>query len=144
MAESFNPNDVWQPFGAFSQAVIAGTGRSVYVKGQVALDADGKVIGEGDMNAQVRQVLMNIQAILASMNGRMSDIVSLMQFATDIEAFMKAGHVRATFFKAPFPVTTTLEVSALYDPRLLIEITAIAEIPSDRFQNPEGAVEMHG
>jgi len=144
MAKSFNPDTVWAPFGAFSQSVISGSGKTVYLKGQVALDRDGNIVGEGDMQTQVTQVLENIQTILASMNGQMSDIVSLQQFTTDIGAFMQAGQVRATFFKPPFPVTTTLEVSALYDPRLLIEITAIAEIPSDRFQHPDGAVEMHG
>jgi len=144
MAKSFNPGGVWQPFGAFSQAVIGGDGRTVYVKGQVSLGAEGQVVGEGNMTAQVHQALQNVQAILASMNGRMSDIVSLMQFTTDINAFMQAGEVRAAFFEAPYPVTTTLEVSALYDPRLMIEITAIAEIPSDRFQGPDGALEMHG
>ena len=46
-------------------------------------------------------------------------------------------------FSAPYPVTTTLEVSALYDPRLLVEITGIAEIPMDRFVMPDAAQEKH-
>ena len=75
MAKSFNPEGVWQPFGAFSQAVISGTGQTVYVKGQVSLDPDGQIVGEGDMNTQVQQVLQNVQTILASMGGRMSDII---------------------------------------------------------------------
>jgi len=77
------------------------------------------------------------------MGGRMSDIVSLQQFTTDIQAFMRCGEVRAGFFEAPYPVTTTLEVSSLYDARLLIEITAIAEIPLDRFKVPVTAIEKH-
>ena len=143
MAKSFDPPDVWAPFGAFSQAVIGGEGRTVYLKGQVALDADGEIVGEGDMAAQVGQVLRNVAAILDGMGGRMSDIVSLQQFTTDIQAFMGCGAVRARFFVAPFPVTTTLEVSSLYDPRLLVEITGIAEIPIDRFAMPDIAVEKH-
>jgi len=137
MATSFNPPNVWSPFGAFSQAVIIGSGQMVYLKGQVALNVDGEIVGEGDMAAQVAQVLQNISDILGAMGGRMSDIVSLQQFTTDIQAFMGSGHVRAQFFKAPFPVTTTLEISSLYDQRLLVEITAIAEIPKDRFSSPE-------
>lgn len=143
MAKSFNPPHVWRPFGAFSQSVIAGDGKMIYLKGQVALDPDGQIVGDGDMAAQVAQVLRNIAAILDAMGGKMSDIVSLQQFTTDIQAFMGCGEVRATFFEAPFPVTTTLEVSSLYDPRLMVEITGIAEIPRDRFIMPETAQEKH-
>ncbi|MEM8793990.1 MAG: RidA family protein [Pseudomonadota bacterium] len=143
MATSVNPPNVWAPFGAFSQAVITGDEKTVYLKGQVALRQDGEIVGEGDMAAQVEQVLMNISDILNAMGGRMSDIVSLQQFTTDIQAFMQCGEIRARFFKAPFPVTTTLEVSSLYDPKLLIEITTIAAIPADRFIMPDSAEEMH-
>lgn len=143
MAESIDPDTIWPVFGAFSQAVIAGTGKLVFLKGQVALDRDGKVVGAGDMGAQVERVLENIRLLLAPMNGRMSDIVSLTQFTTDIEAFMAAGEVRMRFFAAPFPVTTTVEIRRLYDPALMIEITAIAEIPLSRFRDPGGAA-MHG
>ncbi|MEM7058922.1 MAG: RidA family protein [Pseudomonadota bacterium] len=144
MAKSFNPDAVWAPFGAFSQTVVAGSGRTVYLKGQVALDPDGNIIGEHDMQAQVRQVLENIQTILRTMNGRMGDILSLTQFTTDIQAFMRSGEVRMAYFAEPFPITTTIEVTALYDPRLMIEITAIAEIPVYRFQEPDGALDLHG
>ena len=143
MAKSFDPPNVWSPFGAFSQSVILGNGQTIYLKGQVALGSDGQIIGDGDMTAQVVQVLGNMSDILGAMGGRMSDIVSLNQFTTDIQAFMRCGEVRTNIFEGPYPVTTTLEVSSLYDPRLLIEITGIAEIPLDRFIMPETAQEKH-
>ncbi len=143
MAKSFDPQDVWSPFGAFSQSVISGDGQSVYLKGQVALGPDGQIVGDGDMAAQVAQALQNVSDILGALGGRMSDIVSLQQFTTDIQGFMSCGKVRARFFEAPYPVTTTVEVSSLYDPRLLIEITSIAEIPLGRFIMPETAQEKH-
>lgn len=143
MAKSFDPPNVWTPFGAFSQSVISGDGQTVYLKGQVALNFDGQIVGDGDMAAQVAQVLRNISNVLGAMGGKMSDIVSLQQFTTDIQAFMRCGEVRSSFFQAPYPVTTTLEVSSLYDPRLLVEITSIAEIPLDRFIMPETAQEKH-
>ncbi|MEM8849343.1 MAG: RidA family protein [Pseudomonadota bacterium] len=143
MAKSFDPPGVWAPFGPFSQAVIGGEGRRVYLKGQVSLDADGEVVGEGDMATQVEQVLQNMVSILSAFGGRLSDLVSVQQFTTDIQSFMRCGEVRARFFSAPFPVTTTVEVSSLYDPRLLVEITGIAEIPVDRFVMPDDAQEMH-
>ena len=136
MLNSYNPPDVWAPFGAFSMTVIQGDGQIVHLKGQVALDRDGAVVGDGDMRAQVRQVLDNIRAVLTSLGGTTGDIVSLTQYATDIEQFMQCADIRQEFFTEPYPVTTTVEVSRLYRPELMIEIAAVAEIPRDRFRNP--------
>jgi enamine deaminase RidA (YjgF/YER057c/UK114 family) len=136
MAEFFDPPDVWQPFGPFSLAVVPGEGRIVHLKGQVALDRDGKIVGPGDMRAQIRQVLENINAVLATLGGAMGDVISLTQYTTDIAAFMAAGDIRGAVFKPPYPVTTTVEVAALYDPALLVEIAAVAEIPKERFKKP--------
>jgi 2-iminobutanoate/2-iminopropanoate deaminase len=136
MIDAFNPPEVWAPFGAFSMAVVQGDGQIVHLKGQVALDRDGQIVGAGDMRAQTRQVLENIRALLASFGGAMGDIVSLTHYVTDIETFMTTGDIRREFFAAPFPVTTTVQVAALYRPELVVEITAIAEIPRDRFRRP--------
>lgn len=144
MAESYNPDSVWPPFGAFSMMVIQGDGQVVNVKGQVSLDRAGNVVGPGDMNTQVRQVLENIQSTLASVGGTLADVTSLVQYTTDIRAFMQAGPVRMEYFAAPFPITTTVEVSALYHPDLVIEITATAEIPKERYLPPADARPMHG
>ncbi len=138
MTQFFNPPDIWQPFGAFSMVAVLGRGRPVQLKGQVALDVEGKIVGDGDMAAQVRKTLENIETVLTGLGGAMADIVSLHHYTTDIEAFMKCGAVRAEFFAPPYPVTTTLEISRLYDPHLLIEITATAEIPETRLRLPAG------
>jgi 2-iminobutanoate/2-iminopropanoate deaminase len=136
MVDSFNPGDVWAPFGAFSMGVIQGDGQLVYLKGQVALDREGQVVGNGDMRAQTRKTLENIRAVLAAVGGEMADIVSLVNYVTDIDAFMKTGDIRREFFSAPFPVTTTVQVVRLYHPELLVEITATGEIPRCRFKRP--------
>ncbi|HEX3497774.1 MAG TPA: RidA family protein [Stellaceae bacterium] len=138
MIDAFNPPDVWAPFGAFSMAAIQGDGQVVHLKGQIALDRDGAVVGAGDMRAQTRQVLENIRTVLAGLGGAMGDIVSLTHYVTDIAEFMTTGDIRREFFAAPFPVTTTVQVVALYRPELVVEITAIAEIPRDRFRRPTG------
>lgn len=143
MAHCYDPQSLWKPFGAFSQSVALSTGRVVYIKGQVSLGGNGELVGANDMEAQLTQVLMNIRGVLKPWGGKMSDIISLHQFTTDIQAFMRCGEVRSRFFNAPYPVTTTVEVSSLYDSRLLIEITGIAEIPLDRFVLPNTAEEMH-
>jgi enamine deaminase RidA (YjgF/YER057c/UK114 family) len=136
MAKFFDPPEVWQPFGPFSLAALPGEGRIVHLKGQVALDRDGEIVGVSDMRVQVRRVLENIRTVLAELGGEMRDIFSLTQYTTDIAAFMAAGDIRRAFFAAPFPVTTTVEVVRLYDPALLVEIAAVAEIPKERFKRP--------
>lgn len=131
---TFNPDEVWKPFGAFSMVAVQGAGQVVHLKGQVALDVDGNLVGADDMAVQVEQCLRNIETVLASLGGRMQDVYALVHYATDIEAFMQTGEVRTKYFQPPFPVTTTVEVSRLYRVDLLVEITASAEIPLDRYR----------
>ncbi|MBT6119777.1 MAG: RidA family protein [Rhodospirillaceae bacterium] len=133
MAEFFNPEVVWPPFGAFSMAAVPGNGQVVQLKGQVALDQDGAVVGKGDMAGQLVQVLENIGAVLGAVGGRMADIYALSTFTTDIETFMTLGGIRARYFEPPYPVTTTVEVARLYHPDLTVEIAATAEIPRARY-----------
>ena len=135
---SFNPPNVWKPFGAFSIAVAQGSGQVLHLKGQVSLNSEGEVIGESDIELQVETTLKNIQTVLGNFGGRMEDIYSLTHHVTDIEAFMTTGHVRNKFFSEPFPITTTVEVSRLYHPALMVEITASAEIPLNRYTEPLG------
>ncbi len=134
--DSFNPDTVWKPFGAFSQAVVQGSGKIIHLKGQVSLDREGNIVGAGDIAAQVEKSLENIESILSEFGGRMEDIYSLTHHVTDIEEFMKTGPIRARYFQIPYPVTTTVEVSRLYHPDLLVEITSSAEIPLDRYLEP--------
>ena len=95
MIDAVNPTGVWAPFGAFSMAVIQGNGQVVHLKGQVSLDERGQPVGVNDMRAQVRRVLCNIRDVLASMGGKMSDVISLVHYTTDIEQFMATGDIRA-------------------------------------------------
>jgi enamine deaminase RidA (YjgF/YER057c/UK114 family) len=88
------------------------------------------------MRAQVRKVLENVRTVLSSIGGRMADVISLVHYATDIESFMGTSDIREEFFSAPFPVTTTVQIARLYHPDLAIEITAVAEIPRQRFHRP--------
>ena len=139
MTTFHNPDGMWAPFGAFSMMALQGTGQIAHLKGQVSLNAEGEVVGPSDMALQVRQVLENIRTCLASAGGEMRDVLSLVHYTTDINAFMGCGETLAGVFQPPYPITTTVEVAALYDPRLVIEITAVAEIPRDRLIMPSPA-----
>lgn len=136
MVDAINPAGIWTPFGAFSMAVIQGDGQMVHLKGQVSLDQHGNLVGAKEIRTQVRKVLENIRDVLASMGGQMNDIVSLTHYTTDIEQFMSTSDIRKEFFVAAFPVTTTIQIERLYHPDLMIEITAVAEIPRERFRRP--------
>jgi enamine deaminase RidA (YjgF/YER057c/UK114 family) len=136
VVDAFNPPGLWQPFGPFSQIAVQGDGRILHLKGQVALDRDGHIVGAGDMRAQLHQVLENIRAALASVGGEMGDILSMTNYVTDMDAFLAAADIRRAFLTAPYPETTTVEVTRLYDRALLVEISAIAEIPPGRFKRP--------
>ena len=137
MARFYDPDSLWPPFGAFSMMTLQGSGQVVRLKGQVSLDAKGEVVGANDMRAQTDQVLNNIRAALASVGGRMQDVTELIHYTSDIEAFMRVGDIRQRYFAPPYPITTTVEVKRLYHPDLVIEIAAAAEIPHDRFVDPE-------
>jgi 2-iminobutanoate/2-iminopropanoate deaminase len=117
-------------------AVVQGNGRIVHLKGQVPLDQHGQLVGEGDIREQLRQVFDNLTVVLAEVGGVLADVISLIQYTTDIKAFVAAGDIRTSYFSKPYPVTSTVQVSALYRPEVLVEIAGIAEVPADRFKMP--------
>ena len=111
-------------------------GRIVHLKGLAPLDLEGQVVGRGDMPIQTRKVLENIRDVLAHVGGEMKDIISLTHYVIDIRAFMATRELRQEFFAEPYPVTTTVQVVSLYQRDILVEITALAEIPRERFEEP--------
>jgi 2-iminobutanoate/2-iminopropanoate deaminase len=114
--------------GAFSSGVEAPSGRTVYVSGQVSMDAEGNVVGEGDIKAQTEAVLEHVKTVVEEAGGGMEDIVKLTVFITDMGLYDEIHEVRRRYFREPFPASSMVEVSALIDPRLLIEIEAIAVV----------------
>lgn len=114
--------------GAYSSGVEAPAGRTIYVSGQVAFDADGNVVGEGDIKAQTETVLEHVKTVVEEAGGGMEDIVKVTVFITDMGLYNEIHEVRRRYFEEPYPASSMVEVSALIDPRLLIEIEAIAVI----------------
>jgi 2-iminobutanoate/2-iminopropanoate deaminase len=114
--------------GAYSAAVEAPSGRTIYVSGQVSLDAGGNVVGEGDIKLQTETVLEHVKTVLEEAGGSMQDVVKVTVFITDMGLYDEIHEVRRRYFEEPYPASSMVEVSALIDPRLLIEIEAIAVI----------------
>jgi reactive intermediate/imine deaminase len=104
----------------------AKAGNTVYIAGQIALDADGNLVGKGDIEAQTLQVYANLQAILEELGSGLDDIVKMTTYLTNrsqLEAFRR---VRDRFFSDSFPPNTLLFVSGLAQPDYLVEIEAVA------------------
>ena len=114
--------------GAYSSGVEAPSGRTIYVSGQVSLDAEGNVVGEGDVKLQTETVLEHVKTVVAEAGGDMEDIVKVTVFITDMGLYDEIHEVRRRYFEEPFPASSMIEVSALIDPRLLIEIEAVAVV----------------
>ena len=114
--------------GAFSSGVEVPSGRTIYVSGQVSMDAEGNVVGEGDITAQTETVLEHVKTVVEEAGGGMEDIVKVTVFITDMGLYDEIHEVRRRYFEEPFPASSMVEVSALVDPRLLIEIEAVAVV----------------
>ena len=124
--ERTNPEGMTQPT-AYSHLVKVGN--LMFIAGQVALDGDGDVVGEGDMRAQLRQALENMKAVLASEGADFSHVVKTNIFTTDIEAFRSAADVRQEYFDGHPPASTLVQIERLARPVFLVEIEAIAVAP---------------
>ena len=103
-------------------------GNTVYVAGQLALDKDGKLVGPNDIAAQSRRVFENMRRILETAGSRLSDVVKITVFVTDIRFREPDGEVRKEFFPADPPASTLVQVACLAIPGALIEIEAVAVI----------------
>lgn len=109
----------------------------VFVSGLLARDASGTIVGVGDMGAQIRQVGENLQAALAAVGADLEDLVRTSTYVTAIDEFFKHVDVRARYFGAALPTSTTVEVRRLSHPDFMVEVEGFAIIPSERFKREE-------
>jgi enamine deaminase RidA (YjgF/YER057c/UK114 family) len=130
MPKQFPPvEDLAQPRG-YSHVVSASGGTTVYVAGQVAFDADGRVVGPGDLRVQTEQVFKNLVRALAAAGARVDDLVKITTYVVDFKPADRdvIREVRARFIEGTPPASTLVGVQALVMPELMIEIEAIAVI----------------
>ncbi|ASJ55314.1 hypothetical protein BP422_18240 [Brevibacillus formosus] len=109
----------WEPVVGYCRAIRIGD--RIEVAGTTAMK-DGEVIGVGDAYEQTRFILETIEKALQELDADLSHVVRTRMFVTDISKWEEIGKAHGEFFREIQPVATMVEVKALIDPRLLVEI----------------------
>ncbi len=129
-----NPAGVHPPIGRYSQVLRARLGETLYLAGQMSIDSEGNLVGEGDAKAQTLKVFENIGKLLESAGASFDNVVEFTSYLVGKESLQPFLDARTEFFatafpKGDYPPNTLLIIDGLAQPELLVEITATAALP---------------
>ena len=123
-------NPPWLPKPSGYSHGIEARGRILFVAGQTAQDADGRIAPAGDLVGQFRQALANVGAVVGARGGTLKDLVKVTFYVVDKRDYRaktrQIGEIYREMMEGSWPATTLVEVSGLWDDDALIEIDAIA------------------
>jgi reactive intermediate/imine deaminase len=127
-----NPGTVAAPIGSYSHAVRVEAGDAVwiYVSGQIAFDADGRLVGRGHLRAQTEQVFENLARVLEANGASFEHVVKLQTFFTTLDDLAGSREVRGRYLPTEPPASTAVQVAALVVPDALIEVDLVAVVPA--------------
>jgi 2-iminobutanoate/2-iminopropanoate deaminase len=127
--ERIAPDGMAKPFANYSHVVtVAGAQKLVFCAGQVAADADGKVLPPDDFDAQAKMVMANLTKALAAGGAKISDVVKITIYICNPHDVPKARGILANYFAGHPPGSTLCVLRGLAHPNLLLEIEAIAAV----------------
>src|SRR5512140_2108201 len=118
-----NPKDLSNP-GTYTQVVVAEGKKTIFISGQVALDASGQVVGKGDLGAQTKQVFENLKIALAAVGATFGDVVKMNTYIVNYKPELRPAYVQARsdfISKENPPASTLVGVTALAREDFLIE-----------------------
>ena len=129
-----NPENHLPPQGRYSHVAIAEPGRLAFIAGQVALDADGHLVGPDDAAAQFPQVFSNIANVLQGIGAGFHNIVELTTYLVGEASrapWLEARNAVYSehFGDGPYPPNTLLIISGLVRPEMRVEVSAIVRLP---------------
>ena len=107
---------------------ISGSGKLIFIAGQLARDIDGNCVGVGDMRAQMEQTFQNLTRCLEAAGATWADVVKTNTYVTDYDEFQKCADVRMRYFGVATPTSTTVVISRLAGPDFMVEIEAVAVV----------------
>ena len=116
----------WESVVGYSRAVAAGD--NIWVTGCTSI-VDGEVVHEGDPYQQTVQAIRNIAWALDQLDSSLEDVVRTRMFVTDISRWEEYGRAHGEAFAEVMPATSMVQVSALIDPRMMVEVEAVAYKP---------------
>lgn len=122
--EAINPG--WPRYDRYTFSPAVRKGNLLFISGLTATDADGAIVGEGDIVAQTRRIFELIGELLSEAGGSFDDVVKTVDYVTTTDNYAGTAAVRREFFPNGFPAATGVVVKQLLRPGALIEIDAIA------------------
>jgi 2-iminobutanoate/2-iminopropanoate deaminase len=125
--EEFRVEALAEPLSHYTDAVRVGD--LLFLSGVVPVDSEGRLVGEGDIVEQTRQVFRSIGEVLAAAGAGFADVAKVTVFLTDVDDRARINPVRQEFFGAARPTSTLVEISRLAVPGALIEVECVARIP---------------